>query len=1003
MKKLAVALAFLAAAGVLLLALFGGELGLTVRARGSAGTLSAGTGDATAEAGHEAPGTGAPAPGETAAGPGGAAGGGPTPDALQPAWVPAEAIANGRGAIVAEVVLRPGVPAAGAVADLAGPSVRQAFTDDGGRLLFGALAPGSRYRVQVSALGYERLARTEIAVRAGKVTDLGLLDLSGGSGRGPVNAVSVLVTRKDDKKPVAGAKVALTNVRPYGTYLAFGTKGKPGAFAIERPTNEEGRAEFAGLRVGIYDMLVSAEGLALGVRENIPVRRDSSDRVEIALSPGLALAGRVVDGKGNPVPGAGVVGLNVAMGFKTYPPVASDEKGAFRLTGLDNGNYWVMAFAEGYAQGQVTNVRPGKEDVEVVLKPAGGVEGVVVSTATGAPLASFSIRAYPAGPFEYVYSESKPFADPEGKFRLSLTPGNYTLDVSAEGHSLQEVTGVKVPAEAPLRIELEGAGVVSGIVRQRGTSLPIPGAEIFVKKGGFPPYPSKDLFVVSGPDGGFRMAGLPLRSVNLHVTHPEYSSSQIQGAMPSLEGGEPVLVELGTGGAVEGTVTGEDGLPQASVRVNLFQGADFLVGARNVTTGADGRFRFEPVTPGKYSLATGEMDPSSAGEMLTVEVKDGQTTTVQVGVRKSHGVDLTGTLTRGGAVVPDTTVSLLPQAAGGGESPTVQGVKTGADGRFLFKQVPPGRYSVSAQLGDAQTAVEVEVPATGTPPDVQLRFEDAAIRGTVRAPDGSPVSGAWVTLEKVVATAAQGLAGAVLTWRGQAMTSTDGTFAMKGLEDGEYRLRTYEQRYGTEILEGLRVAGGVGTDSVVVTLTHGRQVSGTISAPGGGPIEGANVTARDSAGREVALFGFATSGSDGRYTYSGLRAESYRLEAQAPGYAPAAASVDLSNAVSLTADFTLHPGGTLRIEAKDASDAPVAGATVALLTPTGEPVTTGVSILNFLEGAPTGTDSQGIFRWKDLAAGDYRVRVTKAGFPMVEASATAVAGSEVAVSVKLGP
>ncbi|MCI0341660.1 MAG: carboxypeptidase-like regulatory domain-containing protein, partial [Planctomycetales bacterium] len=230
MKKLAVALAILAALGLLLLVL-GPELGLTGQARQGPGALSGGPSWATAESLPGAPTPEAPGTDGPAQAPAWAASSAAAPDAPPPSWVPAEAIAGGRGAIVATVVLRPGIPAAGAVADLAGPSVRQGFSDDQGHLIFGSLAPGSGYRVQVSSIGYEPTVRTALAVRGGKVTDLGLLDLSGGSGRGPVNGVSVLVTRKDDKKAVSGATVTLTNVRPYGTYLAFGTKEKPGSIA----------------------------------------------------------------------------------------------------------------------------------------------------------------------------------------------------------------------------------------------------------------------------------------------------------------------------------------------------------------------------------------------------------------------------------------------------------------------------------------------------------------------------------------------------------------------------------------------------------------------------------------------------------------------------------------------------------------------------------------------------------------------------------------------------
>jgi hypothetical protein len=74
-------------------------------------------------------------------------------------------------------------------------------------------------------------------------------------------------------------------------------------------------------------------------------------------------------------------------------------------------------------------------------------------------------------------------------------------------------------------------------------------------------------------------------------------------------------------------------------------------------------------------------------------------------------------------------------------------MELGADGRFAFADAAPGRYAITVSHPDRgplhRRTVEVEVPAEGDPPEVEVRLDGLGVLLVeVAAPDGRPVPGA---------------------------------------------------------------------------------------------------------------------------------------------------------------------------------------------------------------------------------------------------------------------
>lgn len=125
-------------------------------------------------------------------------------------------------------------------------------------------------------------------------------------------------------------------------------------------TNDDGGFEFTGLPAGRYILAASKSGfvtLAYGQRRPLqpgtPLQlRDAQQMtgVELRLPRGSVIAGRVYDEAGDPLPGATVrvLAYRYAQGSRQLAPAGfaqTDDRGEYRVWGLNPGDYYVTALA----------------------------------------------------------------------------------------------------------------------------------------------------------------------------------------------------------------------------------------------------------------------------------------------------------------------------------------------------------------------------------------------------------------------------------------------------------------------------------------------------------------------------------------------------------------------------------------------------------------------------------------------------------------------------------
>jgi uncharacterized protein YfaS (alpha-2-macroglobulin family) len=219
------------------------------------------------------------------------------------------------------------------------------------------------------------------------------------------------------------------------------------------------------------------------------------------------------------------------------------------------------------------------------------------------------------------------------------------------------------------------------------------------------------------------------------------------------------------------------------------------------------------------------------------------------------------------------------------------------------------------------------------------------VYGHVRQADGTPVSGATVTL--IEASGRQA---------GRSRTGTDGSYQVRVARRGIYTLVAMAPGQQPQAAV---VHAGDGPAEHDVVLAGAARLAGTVRTAGPGrPIAGATVALADSRGEVMAA---RDTDDAGRYLFEGLPPGSYTIAVTAPSYQPSALSVTVLDGTLVTADAELQ--GRVRVEgtAHSTQGAVVPDAQVMLLDPDGN------------VAAVTTTGPDGRYAFENLTESDYTV------------------------------
>lgn len=597
-------------------------------------------------------------------------------------------------------VLSQGKPVDGAVV-LQGNHLSREYRVREGFVGIDELYPGDLMVVAMS--GNLASAPTRVTL-AGWVTQLTLnLERAG----------ALLVTVVDEEgHPVAESTVDLLT---RSGELVARRKLKPGEVA-----------RFGPVGPGDYELNAASEGFASA---RVPaVVKATETAIEVALTRGTLISGRVIDEYGRPAPGVAV------LVTPTGDSVVADAAGRFSAAVPSPGLYTLQAHHSDQGGGELKVTAPA-DDVALQLEPKAGAE--VTVTLGGRRVEGAQVTLFHR---EGNFRSDRPSGADGVVLMRGLPNDTYTLvathpDYLSSDHqtvTLAEGPLLKVTAELK-----EGAAISGQVVDTLGA--PVSSVVVTVNPRGAEP-------ATTDAEGHFSIS--PLRPGAVYGVRVAQRGFDQPDRARATAGGEPIRLVVNRQTVFHGRVLG-DGQPLKGFRVDEFD-----------VNSADGRFELPlPATTDRVVVTV-----EAPGFEPLVQTRPNSPDLGDFELKRAPQV--TGIVRdEGGQAVPDAVVTC---------DSCEQSVLSDPSGRFAlgkpahqheFKVLAKKARRTASRLVNAQATEGVELVLKG---GVQLS-------GTVWLPSGSPapgveISGVGVDRSEVISV----------------VTGADGTFFLE-VPPGSYR------------------------------------------------------------------------------------------------------------------------------------------------------------------------------------------------------------------------
>ena len=620
------------------------------------------------------------------------------------------------------------------------------------------------------------------------------------------------------------------------------------------PSWESGRGgafRAGGLRPGPHTVEASAEGHMPLVLDDVQIRDDGANRVELELIPAAFVEGRVVDADGAPAAGVKV-------------ETSSDSGRPTALTG-DDGSFRIGPFEAAARETWLRAHSPelGSTPFHEVVAPHRGLalrlghhvlRGRVVDATSGGPVERFRVtvfllRGEVVDNISRRKRDSTSIEAADGSFEIPVEADALFIAVDAPGRfpwSSDLVLGSGGEYDlGELALELDRS--ITGRVVDRLSGAPVADAWVsFSPRPRGPHYAYVSLARPAGTrtdeDGAFLLGGLPAGAVRVRVWAQGYPRKYVEVG----EAVDRLDVELGAGATIAGSFALPDGTPAAgSIFVHYLTG-----GSAWGEPVADGTFRWDGLSDGEYRLTP----KSKAGRMAsrTVEIRDGESVE---GIRFT--VDPGGTLS--GAVTGLRSVEAATITVANEDGRAVRRSMFG-NGAYVLRGVPKDAATATATSAGRTLARPVRLDERG---EASADWDFSArgrLAGTVTA-GGRPLAGLVLT----VLPADPSLP------RVRTDTSDLGGYEALGLSEGPHFVRT---------LAGHTLQVYVGRDTAFDIELPANSVAGTVRRErtgeplGGGAVRLQRVGAPVGSGHGPVN---AKVTSDGSFRFAGLPEGEYAV------------------------------------------------------------------------------------------------------------------------------
>jgi hypothetical protein len=395
-------------------------------------------------------------------------------------------------------------------------------------------------------------------------------------------------------------------------------------------------------------------------------------------------------------------------------------------------------------------------------------------------------------------------------------------------------------------------------------------------------------------------------------------------------------------------------------------------GGQSSLTGEDGRFRFERLAPGRYSLSATLRSQSSTPVEAVVTGDAAQEVTLTLG----EGAVIHGTISG----LPERELAGITVSASGPDG-YFTSTRAAVDATFELAGVPEGSISLRASAGDfvggsRSASANVTLGPGQADAYAEIVFE-AGYRVEVRVSrDGQPVPDAFVN---AFPESGGGRAAS-------ARTDEYGTCVLEGLEDGTYTFMANIQN-GSPVRETVALSGDTTVD---LDVPPARIVGVVVEGGTGQPL--GDVTVRvEEGGSGFRFASAATSDSAGRFAFEDIEPRAYQLTFQKPAYETQTREVNAADDNEVRVE--MRRGEGLGLVARDGVfGTPLRGLMVRVVDASGIAVFSGSVPL----------DSQGRGEVPSVKSGSYELRVSSSGYAPVVRPGIMVPSSELAFALTPG-
>ena len=475
----------------------------------------------------------------------------------------------------------------------------------------------------------------------------------------------------------------------------------------------------------------------IGERKSVTATAGKEARLDVELSRGRELRGRVTDSAGRPILAARVRPQSSGFGGMAMRTIMTDAEGGFVLQGLSNEQkLTVFVDKDGYLSKTLENVDPNGPALTVTLDSGGSLTGRVV----GVPESEMTfVQVVATG--GRTRSNARP--DPQGNFTIQGLPdGQVTLFAMQHQprarRTAQQVITVANGTAPSVTLEF-GAGVtLRGRVTRGGVPLEV-GMLDFRAQPGTP-----GVTTTIGRGGAYEL-GMDPGTYHIWVNGP--GLGRIEAGEVTVTGSTTHDIELrGTAlrGRVVDAATGA-AIINATVRLERPVTGPVPFAPRQERTDSNGAFTIDLLADDTYRLRTSA--ERYASDVQDVVVGGGAASDLLVQLRPGDRIGVRVVDASDGRIVQSSSVSVTDER----NAIVYSGVPPRDNDDVMLLWLLPGRYKVrvySPGYGSGVADISVPGPTVTIPVEragrVVVQTTQVGLRARLRDATSRVVQGAQI-------------------------------------------------------------------------------------------------------------------------------------------------------------------------------------------------------------------------------------------------------------------